>query len=290
VADLKVLLSPPNGEGALAREFEAVAANAADSAALKELSQKFVLKTFLKANIGTDIPLKRSTCANFRGARRFIERQREKRGPPRHFEKGRRGGNRKNRCGEGRRNGRLRGGLDKYLHARSADALQEEVRFAFNLNDIVGYSKPNSEGFIKLVGLEGGPQGGFDLILASPFNSLAATLAELKIKAANSGEYAKMYAVGLENAESLTKTYAKKMKEPFVWKEGMPQTLRQFEGKTFGEAYGALSQKWPKFGDDVKDAAKFDQAFVSELAAVKQYFVSEFKAMCGKVPTKEIYS
>lgn len=171
--------------------------------------------------------------------------------------------------------------MNKYLHGEISGG-NEEVRFAFNLNDIIWYIKPNSEWFIKLIWLEWWPQHGFDLLIASPMNSMLATLSELKAKS-NIPEYKHMYENWMKNVQILMNWYKAKLNTPFVYSKGMPEYLswKEFQGKTFWQVYEILSNSWPKFWDNLNDRTKFNEQFVKELAQIKQYFAWEFKKTCA---------
>lgn len=271
--------------------FDKVTSWITDINELKELSKKFILQKYIKVNIGKTIPLDQINLNEFQNLSQWLNNMVKMKefkeillsGNITEFEK-----IIKQKSQELSKN---REGMNKYLHNQES-GIQEEMRFMFNLNDIIWYTKPNSEWFIKLIWLEWWPQYGLDLVMTSPMNSLWATLAELQSKI-HIPEYKKMYENGLKNAQVLMDWYKQKLQTPFVWKEWMPEYLKwnEFQWKTFWVVYEKLCQIWPKNWDNLADTTKFPSQLIKDMAIIKQFFVSDFKAMCSDLKwVKDIYN
>ncbi len=180
--------------------------------------------------------------------------------------------------------------LDKYLHTREfSDRAKESARFAFNISDIVWYTRPSSESFVKLIGFNK-----ISELITSPMDSAMASLSEIRFALFNKSdiidveEYKKIYEEWIENLWKLAKAYRKKMKEP-IWDDA-PQEIKNL-GETFEEAYNkaiflenesevAIELAEKSYGAWKEAIKEMEENIEKTLWPIKAFFVGEFTIMC----------
>lgn len=170
--------------------------------------------------------------------------------------------------------------LNKYLHTVNSWTIPEETaRFNFNLNDIIGYANPSSEGFTKLIMFND-----IDTLISSPLNSSMALLSEIKLNILNETDLIyrqkleKMYNIWIANIQILKENYNKKLTQKLP--QNTPDYIQELWWDTFWETY--------------KEAIKLIKTNVitpwsDRHNKILQYFKIEFQEMCKASETKNLF-
>lgn len=171
--------------------------------------------------------------------------------------------------------------LNKYLHTVDSWTIEvETARFSFNLNDIVWYGNPKTEGFRKLIMFND-----IDTLISSPLNSSLALLAELKFAILKESDIIykqkleKMYDIWLTNIQILKENYSKKLAQKLP--ENTPDLIKQLWWTNFWETY-------KKAIDLIK--SKTIEPWSDKYNMILQYFRTEFQDMCKNSETINLFN